>query len=187
MQSRSLRAITKSLPTSLGRNTSVSTRPTCSLRGSWGPSLLPTATLGAAVPVPAHAQTSLDVGGHGLSQTADPVTRDPVAGRVERLIECAASPSHRIWLLTLYATKMQREELVHLKIGDIDSARMLIHVRQGKGRKDRESCSARGYSMNFVITGAGPTPGPELTCFQERLLRVRASRGTSGAKVGHKS
>ncbi len=45
---------------------------------------------------------------------------------------------HRIWLLTLYATKMRREELVHLKIGDIDSARMLIHVRQGKGRKDRE-------------------------------------------------
>jgi integrase/recombinase XerD len=57
---------------------------------------------------------------------------------VERLIECAASPLHRIWLLTLYATGMRREELVHLKIGDIDSARMLIHVRQGKGRKDRE-------------------------------------------------
>jgi integrase/recombinase XerD len=57
---------------------------------------------------------------------------------VERLIECASSPLHRIWLLTLYATGMRREELVHLKIGDIDSARMLIHVRQGKGRKDRE-------------------------------------------------
>ena len=56
---------------------------------------------------------------------------------VERLIECAASPLHRIWLLTLYATGMRREELVHLKVGDIDSARMLIHVRQGKGRKDR--------------------------------------------------
>jgi integrase/recombinase XerD len=57
---------------------------------------------------------------------------------VERLIGCAASPLHRILLLTLYATGMRREELVHLKIGDIDSARMLIHVRQGKGRKDRE-------------------------------------------------
>jgi integrase/recombinase XerD len=57
---------------------------------------------------------------------------------VERLIECAASPLHRIWLLTLYATGMRREELVHLKVGDIDSARMLIHIRQGKGRKDRE-------------------------------------------------
>jgi integrase len=56
---------------------------------------------------------------------------------VERLIECAASPLHRIWLLTLYATGMRREELVHLKIGDIDSARMLIHIGQGIEQTDR--------------------------------------------------
>ena len=49
-----------------------------------------------------------------------------------------ASPLHRIWLLTLYATGMRREDLVHLKIDDIDSSRMLIHIRQGKGRKDRD-------------------------------------------------
>jgi site-specific recombinase XerD len=57
---------------------------------------------------------------------------------VERLIAGAATPLHRIWLLTLYATGMRRDELVHLKVGDIDSARMLIHIRQGKGRKDRD-------------------------------------------------
>jgi len=57
---------------------------------------------------------------------------------VERLIQGAASPLHRVWLLTLYATGMRREELVRLQISDIDSARMLIHIRQGKGRKDRE-------------------------------------------------
>jgi len=27
--------------------------------------------------------------------------------------------------------------LLHLQVGDIDSARMVVHVRQGKGRKDR--------------------------------------------------
>lgn len=48
------------------------------------------------------------------------------------------SPLHRIWLLILYATGIRREELVHLKIADIDSGRMLIHIRQGKGRKDRD-------------------------------------------------
>ena len=58
--------------------------------------------------------------------------------QVERLIQGAASPLHRVWLLTLYATGMRREELVRLQISDIDSARMLIHIRQGKGRKDRE-------------------------------------------------
>jgi len=57
---------------------------------------------------------------------------------VERLIQSAASPLHRIWLLTLYATGMRREELVQLKIDDIDSGRMVIHVRQGKGKKDRD-------------------------------------------------
>jgi len=57
---------------------------------------------------------------------------------VERLVECAASPLHRIWLLTLYATGMRREELVQLRIDDIDSGRMVVHIRQGKGKKDRD-------------------------------------------------
>lgn len=56
---------------------------------------------------------------------------------VERLIQSAASPLHRIWLLILYAAGIRREELVQLKIGDIDSDRMLICIRQGKGKKDR--------------------------------------------------
>ena len=57
---------------------------------------------------------------------------------VERLIQNAASFLHRIWLLILYGTRIRREELVRLKVGDIDSGRMLIHIRQGKGRKDRD-------------------------------------------------
>lgn len=56
---------------------------------------------------------------------------------VERLIQSAVSPLHRIWLLILYATGVRREELIQLKIGDIDSDRMLIRIRQGKGKKDR--------------------------------------------------
>ena len=33
---------------------------------------------------------------------------------------------------------MRREELVRLKLSDLDSDRMLIRVRQGKGKKDRD-------------------------------------------------
>jgi integrase/recombinase XerD len=40
--------------------------------------------------------------------------------------------------MTLYATGVRRAELTHLKISDIDSQRMVIHVRGGKGRKDRD-------------------------------------------------
>lgn len=57
---------------------------------------------------------------------------------VQRLIECADSPLHRVWLVMLYATGLRREELVQLKVTDIDSARMLIHVHQGKGNEDRD-------------------------------------------------
>ena len=39
--------------------------------------------------------------------------------------------------MTLYATGVRRAELTHLKISDIDSKRMVIHVQGGKGRKDR--------------------------------------------------
>jgi integrase/recombinase XerD len=57
---------------------------------------------------------------------------------VEQLISSADSPMHRMWLLTLYATGMRREELVELKVSDIDSGRMLIHIHQGKGNQDRD-------------------------------------------------
>jgi site-specific recombinase XerD len=40
--------------------------------------------------------------------------------------------------MTLYATGVRRAELTHLKISDIDSQRMVIHIQGGKGRKDRD-------------------------------------------------
>src|SRR6202451_2868036 len=57
---------------------------------------------------------------------------------VARLIDAAESPFHRILLMTLYATGATRAEVAHLKISDIDSQRMVIHIRGGKGRKDRD-------------------------------------------------
>jgi integrase len=40
--------------------------------------------------------------------------------------------------MTLYATGMRRSEVAHLKMGDIDSERMLIRVDRGKGGKSRD-------------------------------------------------
>jgi len=41
-------------------------------------------------------------------------------------------------LMALYATGVRRAELARLKITDIDSQRMIIHIQGGKGRKDRD-------------------------------------------------
>ena len=55
-----------------------------------------------------------------------------------RLIESAANLRHRTILMTLYATGMRRAEVCRLQAQDIDSARMMVHIRQGKGGKDRD-------------------------------------------------
>jgi len=63
---------------------------------------------------------------------------------VARLIESAITSYHRVILMTLYGTGLRREELCRLKVTDIDSQRMVVHVRQGKGNKDRDvTLSAR--------------------------------------------
>jgi len=57
---------------------------------------------------------------------------------VTRLIEAAPNLLYRTLLMLLYATGLRRAEASTLKLCDIDSSLMLIHVRQGKGARDRE-------------------------------------------------
>ena len=40
--------------------------------------------------------------------------------------------------MTLYATGARRAEVARLKVSDIDSQRMVVHIQGGKGRKDRD-------------------------------------------------
>ena len=57
---------------------------------------------------------------------------------VARLIEAARTPFQRAVLMTLYATGARRAEVATLKVSDIDSRRMVVHIQGGKGRKDRD-------------------------------------------------
>lgn len=56
---------------------------------------------------------------------------------VLRLIEAAPAGRPRVLLQTAYACGLRIEELLHLRVGDLDSARMVVVVRHGKGNKDR--------------------------------------------------
>ena len=56
---------------------------------------------------------------------------------VVRLLDATANRKHRMMLMTAYSAGLRVSELVNLQVKDIHSARMLIHVRSGKGDKDR--------------------------------------------------
>ena len=57
---------------------------------------------------------------------------------VKRLIEAAPNLLYRTLLMLLYSTGIRRTEASLLKVSDIDSERRVIHVRQGKGSRDRD-------------------------------------------------
>jgi site-specific recombinase XerD len=57
---------------------------------------------------------------------------------VARLIEATPHPMHRTILMVLYGTGIRRTEASLLKVKDIDSRRMVIHIHEGKGSRDRD-------------------------------------------------
>lgn len=61
------------------------------------------------------------------------------AEEVTRILEAAPGPGlrYRAAFSVAYGGGLRASEVTHLKIGDIDSDRMLIRIDQGKGRKDR--------------------------------------------------
>jgi integrase/recombinase XerD len=60
------------------------------------------------------------------------------AEEITRILDHTTNLKHWTILATLYATGLRCDELRHLKIRDIDSQRMLIHVRHAKGRIPRD-------------------------------------------------
>jgi site-specific recombinase XerD len=56
---------------------------------------------------------------------------------VLQLLNAAAPGRERVYLQVAYGCGLRLNELTHLQIRDIDSARMVIHIRHGKGAKDR--------------------------------------------------
>jgi len=56
---------------------------------------------------------------------------------VRRLLDGVRLPRYRVCRTTIDSCGLRLQEGTHLQVPDIDSARMLIHVRHGKGGKDR--------------------------------------------------
>lgn len=56
---------------------------------------------------------------------------------IQRILKCVRFQCYRVCLLTIYSCGLRLGEGCRLKVSDIDSGRMVIHVEQGKGAKDR--------------------------------------------------
>jgi site-specific recombinase XerD len=56
---------------------------------------------------------------------------------VHQILSRLRRPHYRVCLSTIYSCGLRLMEGVRLQVADIDSSRMMLHIRQGKGRKDR--------------------------------------------------
>ena len=79
---------------------------------------------------------------------------------VTLLLQAAPGPKYKAALATAYGAGLRVSEVVALKVGDIDSERMLLRVEQGKGRKDRNAhaVAAAARAVARLVAG-GPAPG----------------------------
>ena len=87
----------------------------------------------------------------------------------KQLFRAPRTLKHRFMLAFAYSAGLRMNELRHIKISDIDTDRMQVHVRQGKGKKDRYVILSRAIKSRLpdylkelkpqVYLFEGQTPG----------------------------
>lgn len=98
-------------------------------------------------------------------------------GEARRIIEMTANRKHRALLALTYSAGLRVSEVTRLRPADLDFERRLIHVREGKGRKDRQTllsaaaeAMVRAY-MEAERPGAWLFPGQD----PKRPLSIRSA------------
>jgi site-specific recombinase XerD len=92
-------------------------------------------------------------------------------------------PKHRAFLMTVYGAGLRLNEACHLKPAHIDSARMVIRVEEGKGRKDRYTLLSPRLLQELRSYWRTVQPGPWLFFGRDRLLPL--PEGTGQAIFDH--
>lgn len=65
------------------------------------------------------------------------------------MIQYAPNAKYRAMFATAYGAGLRVNEITHLKVADIDSQRMILHVHQGKGNKDRNAMLSDALLLNL--------------------------------------
>jgi len=58
---------------------------------------------------------------------------------IKKIFDVTSNLKHKCILMLIYSAGLRRSELLNLKFNDIDSKRMIIHIHEAKGKKDRIS------------------------------------------------
>ncbi len=120
---------------------------------------------------------------------------------VVRLIEAVPQAVHRMALLTAYAAGLRISETMALRVEHIDSARMLIHVEQGKGQKPRlvplsevllrrlrtywRDQRPRVPGSTWLFPSDDPTKPVHATTIEKACQRARVTAGLSKHATPH--
>ena len=75
---------------------------------------------------------------------------------VTLLLGAATAPKYKAGFATAYGAGLRASEVVALKVGDIDSTRMLLRVERGKGRKDRHAMLSSQRPGGWLFPGRNP-------------------------------
>jgi site-specific recombinase XerD len=86
-------------------------------------------------------------------------------------------PKHRAFLMTVYGAGLRLNEACHLKPAHIDSARMVIRVQEGKGRKDRYTLLSPRLLQELRSYWRVVRPGPWLFFGRDRQLPLPEGTG----------
>lgn len=116
---------------------------------------------------------------------------------VSRFLQAIPQLKYRILLTTIYATGLRASEALHLEVADIDSPRMSIRVRQGKGHKDRYALLSpkllvllREYwkavrPTRWLFPSSAPDRPVSLDSLQEAVRRARRASGLVKRVTAH--
>lgn len=85
---------------------------------------------------------------------------------VAQLFRALSDLKQRALLMTAYGAGLRVSELTHLRATDIDSRRMVVHVRQGKGARDRTVML--GHTLLAVLRQYWRAYWPEVWLFPGR-------------------
>jgi integrase/recombinase XerD len=104
---------------------------------------------------------------------------------IETVVRSITNLKHRTIIALMYSSGLRLSEMTNLRVGDIDIKALTIHVRRGKGNKDRVTIFSERLRDDIAVFMARKTPGDYLfvSLHKDRHGRPRPVSGRTVQKV----